>query len=249
MLVIDFIDILSIIILTWNIKKTDCIKQNSSIVTKDYFEIDRKFPPIFINNTRTTVTVASGNTATLKCRVHNLEGRTVSWIRKKDLHIMTMGSDVYSNDRRIQVHHPRGNNERDDWLLHIHQAKPKDSGAYECQINTEPKKSKGYKLHVKVSRAQILGDQDVLVQAGNDINLICRSEELSGTLNHVIWYRNNIQIENLLYRGGISVVTERRRRYSRLLVSKVTKDDGGNYTCAPSNARADSVMVYVISDL
>ena len=135
------------------------------------------------------------------------------------------------------------------WLLHIHQAKPKDSGAYECQINTEPKKSKGYRLHVKVSRAQILGDQDVLVQAGNDINLICRSEELSGTLNHVIWYRNNIQIENLLYRGGISVVTERRRRYSRLLVSKVTKDDGGNYTCAPSNARADSVMVYVISDL
>ena len=46
----------------------------------------------------------------------------------------------------FQVHHPRGNNERDDWLLHIHQAKPKDSGAYECQINTEPKKSKGYKL-------------------------------------------------------------------------------------------------------
>ena len=108
MLVIDFIDILSITILTWNIKKTDCIKQNSSIVTKDYLEIDRKFPPIFINNTRTTVIVASGNTATLKCRVHNLEGRTVSWIRKKDLHIMTMGSDVYSNDRRIQVHHPRG---------------------------------------------------------------------------------------------------------------------------------------------
>ena len=87
------------------------------------------------------------------------------------------------------------------------------------------------------------------IQAGNDINLICRSEEVYGTLNHVIWYRNNIQIENFLLRGGISVLTERRRKYSRILVSKVTKDDAGNYTCAPSNARADSVMVYVIGDL
>ena len=42
------------------------------------------------------------------------------------------------------------------------------------------------------------------------------------------------------------MVTESRRRTSNLLVSKVTIDDAGNYTCAPSNAQADSVMVHVI---
>ena len=46
--------------------------------------------------------------------------------------------------------------------------------------------------------------------------------------------------------GGISVVTEARRRSSHLLVSKVTAVDAGNYTCAPSNSKTDSVMVHVI---
>ena len=64
-----------------------------------------------------------------------------------------MGSTVYSNDRRIQVAHPNRtqsdrNNNRDDWLLNIRSAQPADSGVYECQINTEPKKSKAYILKV-----------------------------------------------------------------------------------------------------
>ena len=47
-------------------------------------------------------------------------------------------------------------------------------------------------------------------------------------------------------RGGISVVTESRRRTSRLLVSKVTEADAGNYTCAPAESKTDSVTVHVI---
>ena len=45
------------------------------------------------------------------------------------------------------------------------------------------------------------------------------------------------------------MVTESRRRTSNLLVSKVNKKDAGNYTCVPSNARADSVMVHVIDGM
>jgi len=240
-----------LMIIGLTVTKTGCIRRTSESVTEDYDEIDRKFPPLFINNTRTKVVVASGKTATLECRVQNLEDRTVSWIRKRDLHILTMGSTVYSNDRRIQVVHPNRseatrNNNRDDWLLQIHHAEPKDSGVYECQINTEPKRSKGYNLQVVVSRARILGDRDVLVQVGSDINLTCRAEESPDVPDGVVWYKNDIRVDNLLVRGGISVVTESRRRSSNLLVSKVTKDDAGNYTCAPTNAKADSVMVHVI---
>ena len=97
-----------------------------------------------------------------------------------------------------------------------------------------------------MSKARILGDRDVLVQVGSDINLTCRAEESPEAPSTVTWYKNDIRVDNLLVRGGISVVTESRRRSSNLLVSKVTKEDAGNYTCAPTNARADSVMVHVI---
>ena len=65
----------------------------------------------------------------------------------------------------------------------------------------------------------------------------------------VVWYRNGKNVNTLLKRGGISVVTESRRRTSNLLISKVTTKDAGNYTCAPSNAQADSVMVHVIEGM
>ena len=54
------------------------IRRTSDKITEDYDEIDRRDPPVFINNTRTKVTVAAGKTATLECRVMNIGDRTVS---------------------------------------------------------------------------------------------------------------------------------------------------------------------------
>ena len=69
------------------------------------------------------------------------------------MHILTMGSTIYSNDDRIEIVHPNRsdstrNHNRDDWILRLHDTLPSDSGIYECQINTEPKKSKAYVLQV-----------------------------------------------------------------------------------------------------
>ena len=89
-----------------------------------------------------------------------------------------MGMTVYTNDDRIEPIHPIPNfngsinanfrphptaltaniipsdrltylkNQSPDWILNIHDAKVKDTGTYECQINTEPKRSKSYRLVV-----------------------------------------------------------------------------------------------------
>eukprot|EP00095_Tigriopus_kingsejongensis_P009077 maker-scaffold742_size103727-snap-gene-0.16 protein:Tk09077 transcript:maker-scaffold742_size103727-snap-gene-0.16-mRNA-1 annotation:"defective proboscis extension response" len=167
----------------------------------------------------------------------------VSWIRKGDIHILTMGKIVYTTDNRFSVYYSQSSN---NWILKLRQAQVEDSGIYECQVNTEPKRSKAYHLQVVESNARIVGDKDVMVQVGSDINLTCKAQDTPDPPLAVLWYKNGVRVDSLLSRGGISVVTESRRRSSHLLVSKVTSEDAGNYTCAPTNSKIDSVMVHVI---
>lgn len=65
----------------------------------------------------------------------------MSWIRKRDLHILTVGILTYTNDQRYQSLHADGSEE---WTLRITSPQPRDSGIYEvscfsltreCQID------------------------------------------------------------------------------------------------------------------
>ena len=60
------------------------VNRDTMGITEDYDEIDRRDPPIFINNTRTRVVVAAGKTAALECRVLNIADRQVIPPRKAD---------------------------------------------------------------------------------------------------------------------------------------------------------------------
>ncbi|CAG9132485.1 unnamed protein product [Plutella xylostella] len=69
----------------------------------------------------------------------------VSWIRHRDLHILTVGGYTYTSDQRFQASHaPLG----DDWTLHIKWAQQRDAGVYECQVSTQPVRSYFVTLHV-----------------------------------------------------------------------------------------------------
>ena len=63
--------------ITFHYLKIGCIRRTNDKITEDYDEIDRRDPPVFINNTRTKVVVAAGKTATLECRVINIGDRSV----------------------------------------------------------------------------------------------------------------------------------------------------------------------------
>lgn len=77
----------------------------------------------------------------------------VSWIRKRDLHILTVGILTYTNDQRYQSLHADGT---DEWTLRITSPQPRDSGIYECQVSTEPKISLAFRL-------SIIGKEEILV--------------------------------------------------------------------------------------
>lgn len=51
----------------------------------------------------------------------------------------------------------------------------------------------------------------------------------------IYWYKGK-RLMNYSQRGGINVITERTTRTSKLLISKATSNDSGNYTCSPSSS-------------
>jgi len=69
----------------------------------------------------------------------------VSWIRKKDGHLLTVDTDTFIGDGRFQVRHPVHS---DTWTLHLRGARATDAGVYECQVSSEPKMSLFYQVNV-----------------------------------------------------------------------------------------------------
>ncbi|CAG4943846.1 unnamed protein product [Parnassius apollo] len=207
------------------------------------YNFENKGEPYFDSVTKRKYTAAVGQPAYLHCRVKNLGDREVSWIRKKDLHILTVGVHKYSSDARFAAIHTEGS---DEWILRVANVQLRDSGAYECQVSTEPKISLPFFLTVVVSKAEILSGSEVLVRAGSDINLTCVVTHAPTAPSFIYWYRGR-NVINYAFRGGISVETEQLTRKSRLLIARATVRDSGNYTCAPSNSDSASILVHVVN--
>ena len=55
----------------------------------------------------------------------------VSWIRRRDWHIMSVGETVYTSDDRVAVTRKKDST---DWQLQFKFAKERDEGSYECQV-------------------------------------------------------------------------------------------------------------------
>ncbi|XP_021706485.1 uncharacterized protein LOC110678170 [Aedes aegypti] len=113
--------------------------------------------PYFDDTTPHNVTALVGKSAYLSCRVKNLGNKTVSWIRHRDIHILTVGSYTYTSDQRFQATHHKNT---DDWTLQIKWAQKRDAGIYECQISTQPVRSYFVTLSV-VGKYGCIGDEPI----------------------------------------------------------------------------------------
>ncbi|ROT74147.1 hypothetical protein C7M84_007361 [Penaeus vannamei] len=149
--------------------------------------------------TQRNVSTTLGQTAYLHCRVAQLgEKQQVSWIRKKDLHVLSSGMLLFASDLRFQV---RG-----------------------------------------ASRASIHGPE--YVKAGSTINLTCviNQPHMQGLVH---WYHNG----NILdYEGPVSIATrgDHMSTVSHLTIKEATPKHSGNYTCWPTSAHWDSILINVV---
>ncbi|XP_063842570.1 hemicentin-1-like [Scylla paramamosain] len=139
-------------------------------------EADRNGPPRrgphLLPGLPTNISVTAGRLATLPCRVANLKGRSVSWIRHEDLKVLATDGNTFTTDIRLQVRAWRTGAVW-AWDLEIHEATLGDAGVYECQVNTRPKISHLVTLHVHMGGAVIPGPPEVYVEAGSRLLLTC----------------------------------------------------------------------------
>lgn len=69
----------------------------------------------------------------------------VSWIRRRDAHILTVDRYTFIADERFQAFLVEAT---DTWTLQIKYVQARDGGQYECQVSTEPKMSHFITLNV-----------------------------------------------------------------------------------------------------
>ncbi|XP_046434148.1 zwei Ig domain protein zig-8 isoform X1 [Neodiprion virginianus] len=209
--------------------------------------------PYFEYNVPRNVTAAVGQTAFLHCRVEQLGDKAVSWIRKRDLHILTAGILTYTSDQRFQVIRP---DKSENWTLQIKFPQERDSGIYECQVNTEPKMSLSYRLNVVEARARISGPDDVYVKTGSLLTLTCLMSQGPHDLGTVAWYHGSHPVLTSPLQEGNDVASVPRVAVdtewsdaltSRLKITHARPSDSGNYSCVPTVAESASVNVHVIN--
>ncbi|XP_042144975.1 zwei Ig domain protein zig-8 [Ixodes scapularis] len=213
----------------------------------DFWPFSGHVAPAFDAATPRNVTTQLGQTVYLNCIVNSLGDKTVTWIRRKDLHVLTVGMDTYIGDPRFQAIHLERSN---DWALQIRYAQLTDQGLYECQVSSDPKMSLFVHLRVLVARAEILGGTGQLfLKTGSTINLTCEISQSPEPPVFVFWYHNDRMInydetaksEILVRKAG------RNAAVSRLVIHDAMPADSGNYTCGPSNADATSVAIFVLN--
>ncbi|XP_037781618.1 zwei Ig domain protein zig-8-like [Penaeus monodon] len=200
-------------------------------------------PPVFDPLMPTNVTVTATKTAVLACVVHNLGSNTVSWIRHRDLHILSVGPVTYTTDNRFEAIPEEG---AGNWMLRLRYASPRDSGQYDCQVSSRPPTYRTVHLTVVEPQAKILRAPEMHVGVGSPINLTCVVPYAPEPPDYLHWYHK----DKMVWEDGerVRIRTQLgRRSISQLLVKNANAQDSGVYTCQPAYSREHSITVHVLT--
>ncbi|KAF4533372.1 hypothetical protein B566_EDAN002770 [Ephemera danica] len=204
-------------------------------------------PAIFATENSTVVTAQIGSTTTLPCTVKKFGNGVVSWVRRKDFHLLTVGLATYSSDDRFLVEHTRHLQVRPrNWGLQIKSVQPRDAGFYECQVSSHPPTSIFIELRIVEASAEISGGAaDLHIKSGSTLRLTCSLRHSTEPPVFVFWYHDARMI-NYDRERGVRVESAGRAG-SALVLDAAAPSDSGNYSCVPSNARPASINVHVLN--
>ncbi|XP_068203028.1 protein sidekick-like [Palaemon carinicauda] len=190
------------------------------------------------------VSTVLGRTASLRCRVLDRGNNTVSWIRHRDVHLLTVDQYTYTSDQRFQAMYEPSTG---DWVLLVGSVQSRDRGVYECQIGTTPPTSHFVTLHIMKPKTEILGGEDLHINMGSTINLTCLVLYHARSPHTLVWLHRGKEVRYNSVRGGVTVLTEAGEvTRSALLIQRATLSDAGNYTCMPKGGAPATARVHVL---
>ncbi|XP_022915179.1 zwei Ig domain protein zig-8-like [Onthophagus taurus] len=202
--------------------------------------------PYFDPSTTTNITTQLGTHAYLPCKVKQLGNKSVSWIRRRDAHILTVDRFTFIADDRFQAFLVEPT---DTWTLQVKYVQARDAGQYECQVSTEPKMSHFITLNVVVPKIEIMGESDIYVRTGSPVTLKCVITQSLEEPAYIFWYHDEERV--LDYdRSVLDINMERIRQdttIGTLVIYHARLEDSGNYTCSPSNLDSASVLLHVLN--
>lgn len=204
--------------------------------------------PSYIDLLRSpNISVSLGRTATLRCRIVNVVKKSVSWLRHKDVNLLSVGRYLYTKDRRMKVMTDRVNGV---WMLQIHDIRHNDEGDYECQVNTNPLLMHTVSLKVVEPYTEILGDSPgstLYIDIRSVLNLTCvvHSPEVPAA---IFWKHDGQLLQ--IGEEAIQTVAGQAGRPTKSFLSLALTDtrQSGQYQCSPSNTQPVEVEVQIVED-
>ncbi|XP_039291714.1 zwei Ig domain protein zig-8 isoform X2 [Nilaparvata lugens] len=202
--------------------------------------------PYFDPNGNTNITTQLGAHVHLPCRVRQISNKSVSWIRHRDAHILTVDRYTFIADDRFQSFLVES---ASTWNLQIKYVQERDAGVYECQVNADPKLSHRVTLIVIVPKVEIVGETERFVKEDSQVNVKCVVTQSLESPSYIFWYHNGRRIlENGVPRKSIKTESiGSDTTISTFSISSARKEDLGNYTCQPTNLGSAQVVLHVLN--
>ncbi|CAL4070906.1 unnamed protein product, partial [Meganyctiphanes norvegica] len=204
--------------------------------------------PSFVDaNTHSRAHALLRQTAHLTCIVNNLHNYTVSWVRARDIHLLTAADTTYTSDSRFVSVNPGGGSQ---WLLKIHHVQARDAGTYLCQVSQSPPLSTPVQLIVTEATATVFPGQEVFLKVGSYVHIIC---EVKGcpSPSKPQWYKGQqLQTESIVDENYIkaSTTTATTTEYLSTALSRLESEEMNHPSPSPGVSLPPVLSTVITTD-
>jgi hypothetical protein len=160
---------------------------SDSLSQNDFLGLNK---PFFNPSSEAVIHALIGSVGYLTCEVYNLNNLSVSWVRGRDSHILTVDRETFISDNRF-ISMDKKEKMYNIITLAIHEIQIQDQGNYECQVSSQPKISRHIELIVLEPEVSILGNPDIYVKEGSEVSLKCTIKNIVGDIPFVTWLFND----------------------------------------------------------